>query len=134
MAEGNGSEAGTGERHVPATARGDWEAAPGIPGLRVRELWQGESGSSIALLKFDKGRGITIRHRHASNQFMYCVSGEYRYLEGGPTLAPGDFYMNPKGNLHGPTEALQDSVLLEIYDGPHYFEDTDPAVREDHES
>jgi hypothetical protein len=30
--------------------------------------------------------------------------------------------MNPKDNPHGPTLARQRSVLVEIYDGPHYYE------------
>jgi hypothetical protein len=30
--------------------------------------------------------------------------------------------MNPKGNPHGPTVADSRCLLLEIYDGPHYFE------------
>ena len=38
------------------------------------------------------------------------------------SLRPGDFYMNPKDNPHGPTIAHERSVLIEIYDGPHYYE------------
>ena len=41
----------------------------------------------------------------------------------GLRLRPGDFYMNPKDNPHGPTVAhAQRSLLIEIYDGPHYYE------------
>ena len=32
------------------------------------------------------------------------------------------FYMNPKDHPHGPTIAHEKSVLIEIYDGPHYYE------------
>ena len=35
-------------------------------------------------------------------------------------LTPGCFYCNPKGNVHGPTIAREESILVEIYDGPHY--------------
>jgi 2,4'-dihydroxyacetophenone dioxygenase len=91
-----------------------------IDGLQTQDLWEREDGASFALLKFKKGAGIARAHRHASNQFMYCLSGTYSYING-PTLAPGDFYMNPMGVEHGPTEALEDCILLEVYDGPHYF-------------
>jgi len=30
--------------------------------------------------------------------------------------------MNPKDNPHGPTIAHERSLLIEIYDGPHYYE------------
>lgn len=56
---------------------------------------------------------------------MYSLSGRYAYTSSGLELRPGDFYWNPMGNHHGPTEALEDSVLLEIYDGKHYFEEPD---------
>jgi len=36
-------------------------------------------------------------------------------------LKPGSFYMNPKGHPHGPTKAHEDSLMIEMYDGPHYF-------------
>jgi hypothetical protein len=53
---------------------------------------------------------------------MYCIEGSYTYLNPGLTLKKGAFYMNPKGNPHGPTVADSRCLLLEIYDGPHYFE------------
>ena len=40
----------------------------------------------------------------------------------GMRLRAGDFYMNPKDNPHGPTIAHEKSLLIEIYDGPHYYE------------
>jgi hypothetical protein len=51
---------------------------------------------------------------------MFCLSGSYQYIPTGITLTPGSFYWNPKGSMHGPTRALEESVMLEIYDGPHY--------------
>ena len=35
-------------------------------------------------------------------------------------LTPGCFYWNPKGNVHGPAMAHEETVVVEIYDGPHY--------------
>lgn len=92
-----------------------------LAGLSHKPLWRDEqSGASISLVRFTKGAGIPQRHSHASNQFMFCLQGRYIYLATGITLTAGSFYWNPKGCLHGPTVAEEDSVLLEFYDGPHY--------------
>lgn len=92
-----------------------------LAGLSHKMLWRDEdTGASIALVRFEQGHGIPEAHVHSSNQFMYCLSGRYRYVPTGTTLIPGSFYWNPKGSTHGPTVADETSVLLEIYDGPHY--------------
>lgn len=92
-----------------------------LPGLHEKLLWRNEAtGATIALVRFEQGVGIPTEHVHASNQFMYCLEGAYEYLERQLVLTPGCFYMNPKGNPHGPTIARSESTLLEIYDGPHY--------------
>ena len=92
-----------------------------LKGLYEKMLWRDEAtGASVALVKFDKGIGIPEPHRHASNQFMFCLSGAYEYTKTGVLLTPECFYWNPKGNPHGPTLAREESVFLEIYDGPHY--------------
>nr|WP_163573599.1 cupin [Fodinicola feengrottensis] len=85
-------------------------------------LWRDDtSGASIALVRFQPGAGIPSRHSHASNQFMFCLRGRYTYVPPtGLTLTESSFYWNPKGSLHGPTRADEETVLLEIYDGPHY--------------
>ena len=103
-----------------------WLEFPGR-GFRAYVLWQHpETGASIALLEFEAGAGNPDRHVHASNQFMYCLEGEYEYLGSQVTLRPGDFYMNPKDHPHGPSKAHRKSLLLEIYDGPHYYADAMP--------
>ena len=92
-------------------------------GFRQYFLWKNlETGASIALLEYQKGGRIPVKHSHASNQFMYCLEGEYEYTDSKIVLKPGDFYMNPKDNPHGPTKANKRSLLLEVYDGPHYYE------------
>ena len=96
-------------------------------GFRGYTLWaHPETGASIVLLEFEEGAGNPDKHTHASNQFMYCLEGEYEYLSSGITLRPGDFYMNPKDNPHGPTRAHKRSVMVEVYDGPHYYTDAKP--------
>jgi len=92
-------------------------------GFRQYFLWKNaETGASIALLEYEKGGRIPVKHTHASNQFMYCLEGDYEYVDVGLRLRPGSFYMNPKDHPHGPTIAHEKSRLIEIYDGPHYHE------------
>ena len=92
-------------------------------GFKQYFLWKNaETGASIALLEYKKGGRIPIKHAHASNQFMYCLEGNYEYTDSGLLLTPGSFYMNPKDHPHGPTIAHERSVLIEIYDGPHYYD------------
>ena len=92
-----------------------------LEGLYEKMLWRDEeSGATIALIRFDEGIGIPAPHSHASNQFMFLLEGKYEYTATGLTLTPGCFYWNPKGHVHGPTVAHEQTVFLEIYDGPHY--------------
>ena len=92
-----------------------------LAGISEKMLWRDEKGgSSIALIKFDAGARIPEPHLHASNQFMFCLKGRYEYTKTGVTLTPGSFYWNPKGNVHGPTLAHEETIVVEIYDGPHY--------------
>jgi quercetin dioxygenase-like cupin family protein len=92
-----------------------------LKGVSEKMLWRDESsGATIALIKFAQGASIPKPHSHASNQFMFCLSGKYEYTSTGITLQAGSFYCNPKGKVHGPTLAHEETVVLEIYDGPHY--------------
>ena len=92
-----------------------------LKGIHEKMLWRNEeTGASIALIRFDKGAGIPQPHLHASNQFMFCLSGRYEYTATNTVLTAGSFYCNPKGNVHGPAVAHEDTVVIEIYDGPHY--------------
>ena len=85
-------------------------------------LWRNEdTGASIAMIKFAKGRGFA-----AALSFVQPVhdlpSGSYEYTATGVVLTAGSFYCNPKGNVHGPAIAHEDTVMIEVYDGPHYPE------------
>src|SRR3977135_89155 len=92
-----------------------------LKGIAEKMRWRDEaSGASIALIRFAKGAGIPEPHLHASNQFMFCLAGRYEYVATGVTLTAGSFYCNPKGHVHGPAIAHEETVVLEIYDGPHY--------------
>ncbi len=95
--------------------------AKSLKGVHEKMLWRNEeTGASIALIKFEKGCGIPAPHLHAANQFMICLSGRYEYTSTQVVLTAGSFYCNPKGNVHGPAIAHEDTVVIEMYDGPHY--------------
>ena len=94
-----------------------------LKGISEKMLWRDEAtGASIALIRFAKGSGIPQPHFHAANQFMFCLQGKYEYTPNGVTLTAGSFYCNPKGNVHGPAVAHEETIVIEIYDGPHYPE------------
>ena len=100
----------------------DWQTFEKFD-LKQYVLWQNsDTGASITLLDFPKGTGIPTKHSHASNQFMYCLEGKYEYTDSKLVLGPGSFYSNPKDHPHGPTIAHERSVLIEVYDGPHYYD------------
>ena len=108
--------------HISKIDPDDWQTFDKLD-LRQYVLWKHpQTGASIALLDFPKGSGIPTKHSHASNQFMYCLEGRYEYTDSRLVLQPGSFYANPKDHPHGPTLAHERSLLLEIYDGPHYYE------------
>lgn len=92
-----------------------------LKGISEKMLWRNEeTGASIALIRFAKGSGIPEPHLHSSNQFMFCLQGKYEYTSTGVVLTAGSFYCNPKGNVHGPAVAHEDTIVVEVYDGPHY--------------
>ena len=75
-----------------------------LKGVSEKMLWRNpETGASIAF-----------------NQFMICLSGRYEYTRTGIVLTAGSFYCNRKGNVHGPAIAHEETIVVEIYDGPHY--------------
>jgi 2,4'-dihydroxyacetophenone dioxygenase len=92
-----------------------------LKGLHEKMLWRNEdTGASIALIRFEKGVSIPAPHSHAANQFMYCLKGKYEYTATKTVLTAGCFYWNPKGNVHGPTVAHEETIVVEVFDGPHY--------------
>ncbi|MGH6716831.1 MAG: cupin domain-containing protein [Bradyrhizobium sp.] len=94
-----------------------------LKGIHEKMLWRDDAtGASIALIRFDQGAGIPKPHFHASNQFMFCLKGCYEYTATGKVLTAGSFYCNPKGRVHGPALAHEETIVVEIYDGPHYPE------------
>jgi quercetin dioxygenase-like cupin family protein len=108
------------EELLLATQSMEWREKS-LRGVHEKLLWRDEkTGASIALIRIESSFGIPEPHSHASNQFMFCLEGRYEYTATGLVLTPGVFYWNPKGNVHGPTVAHEDTVFIEVFDGPHY--------------
>jgi len=73
------------------------------------------------LIKFRQGRpGIPQPHLHSANQFMFLPERQIRYTATKVCSRRGAFYCNPKGNVHGPAIAHEETVVVETTDGPHY--------------
>ena len=47
---------------------------------------------------------------------MICLKGRYEYTKTGVTLTAGSFYCNPKGNVHGPAVAHEETIVIEVYE------------------
>ena len=96
-----------------------------LPGIRIKYLYRNDwTGASIALCRFEKGTGIPEPHLHVSSQFMYVLKGGFSYpgVEG----KEGMLHINPKDKVHGPSVALEDSPVLEVYGGRHYYPEKKP--------
>src|SRR5215469_4931438 len=97
-----------------------------LKGISEKMLWRDEAtGASIALIRFAKDAGIPQPHLHASNQFMFCLKGRYEYLNTKVVLTPGCFYCNPKGNVHGPAIAHEETIVVEIFQTRSRFKNRD---------
>jgi 2,4'-dihydroxyacetophenone dioxygenase len=102
----------------------EWETSP-VPGAQFKLLFKNEeTGSLITLTHFPKGTGVPVPHQHPANQFMYILKGKFSYP--GIEVKEGEFYINPKGRIHGPSRALEDTLVIEIADGPLCDPDKNP--------
>lgn len=66
----------------------------GFGNISYGRTWKPAAASRC--LTSPKGRAFPVKHKHASNQFMYCIEGEYEYTGSNLVLRPGSFYMAPK--------------------------------------
>src|SRR5262249_11725573 len=78
------------------------------------------NGATVAVIWVAKGAGLPGPPLHSSHQVMFFPQGRLEYHRPGGVRTPGSFYCNPKGNVHGPAVAHEETVVIEIYDGPHY--------------
>ena len=72
---------------------------------------------SIALIKFDGREHPGAAFARLNGSCSAWKADQYARTK---VVLGGSFYCNPKGNVNGPTIAHEETVVVEIYDGPHY--------------
>jgi quercetin dioxygenase-like cupin family protein len=85
-----------------------------IPGVFIKTLTYGESS---LLCEFQLKQGALIpAHQHPHEQTGYLVRGSVRFFgdEGETVVEPGCSWNFKGGVLHG-AEALEDSLLVEVF-------------------
>lgn len=92
-----------------------WEEVPVIGGKRKVLRVDEASGAITFLLKVDKGWRLEP-HEHPSTESIYVIRGKVEHT--GKVLTEGFYYINPKGNFHGPVVAIEESIMLISFDGP----------------
>jgi quercetin dioxygenase-like cupin family protein len=85
-----------------------------LDGIEQKTLVHGEK-TLMAEFRLAKG-SIVPRHSHPHEQAGYLVSGRVRFsADGGEKICnPGDSWCIPGNEEHG-AEAMQDSVLVEVF-------------------
>ena len=102
-------------------------------GALAREIAQGHSREDALAQRGDRriDRADQVRQgrRHPAAALprvqpvhVLPERASYEYTATKTVLTAGSFYCNPKGNVHGPAIAHEETVVVEIYDGPHYPE------------
>jgi len=86
-----------------------WQAVPGCPGVRAKELWQSER-AVYALIRYEPGaRTPGLPHPYA-HQHIWMVAGEATVA--GRRLGTGSFVDVPAGTPHPITDAGPLGCLL----------------------
>ncbi|BFM15704.1 hypothetical protein R50073_18870 [Maricurvus nonylphenolicus] len=87
----------------------------------IKVLWTcAESGGWAVMHKWKKGY-VAPPHKHLGAIHAFIVSGKLQLRE--HTIETGDYMYEPNGIIHESTEALEDTIHLNIADGPILFFD-----------
>lgn len=105
------------DTHVPAGDEGLMQTdADGLAFMKV--LWTSPAGGWAVLYKWKKGY-VAPAHKHLGAIHAYIVSGRLKLRD--MVLEAGDYVHEANGMVHGVTEALEDTVHINIADGPILF-------------
>jgi len=74
----------------------EWEATP-FPGVRIKRLWEDESGAFTALFHMDAGARLPL-HRHVGVEQTYVIEGSLADADGECTA--GNFVWRRAGSVH----------------------------------
>ncbi len=111
------------DTHVPASDAGWLQTdKDGLAFMKV--LWtDAATGEWAVLYRWKKGF-VAPRHKHLGAIHAYIVSGRLRLRDA--ELGPGDYIHEANGMVHDETEALEDTLQLNIANGPLlFFNDTE---------
>ena len=87
----------------------------------MKPLWtSADSGGWAVLFKWKAGY-TAAPHKHLGAIHAFVVSGRLQLRD--HELAAGDYIYEANGVIHGETKALEDTVHLNIADGPVIFYD-----------
>jgi hypothetical protein len=86
----------------------------------LKVLWTSREGGWAVLYRWKKGF-VAPPHKHLGSIHAYICSGRLKIRD--LILEKGDYLFEPNGMLHPITEALEDTLQLNIADGPILFYD-----------
>lgn len=93
----------------------------------IKPLWaSADSGGWAALFRWNAGY-VAPPHKHQGAIHAFIVSGRLRVRD--HEMGPGDYTYEPNGIIHDATEAVEDTVHLNIGDGPVLFFDDSGITR-----
>jgi len=99
----------------------DWIAIDANGKAYMKPLWTSpDSGGWAVLYRWLAGYEAPA-HKHLGAIHAYVVSGKLQVRDG--LLEAGDYVYEPNGVIHEKTVALEDTVHLNIGDGPVLFFD-----------
>ncbi len=93
-----------------------WQPGP-YPGVELMVLHENvKTGGVVVLRKFDAGVTVPAHAHPLANEFVFLLSGDWE--ESGVRYSTGAFFFAPKGERHGPHEAITEVISLAMFDGP----------------
>lgn len=88
----------------------------------AKPLWTSpESGGWAVMFKWKKGF-VAPTHKHLGAIHAYIISGKLQ-VRGGTDLEKGDYIYEANGVIHDEVTALEDTIHINIADGPIIFFD-----------
>jgi anti-sigma factor ChrR (cupin superfamily) len=112
------SDPSVSDTHVPA-GDGGWVQTDKEGKSFVKVLWtDSHTGEWAVLYRWKKGF-VAPAHKHLGAIHVYIISGRLKLRD--VELGAGDYIHEANGMVHDATEALEDTVHLNIADGPLLF-------------
>lgn len=89
----------------------------------AKPLWASQESGGWAVLFHWKAGHIAPAHKHLGAIHAYIISGKLQVR--GRELTTGDYIYEANGIIHDETTAVEDTIHLNIADGPVLFYDDD---------